>query len=169
MSGQFRFIVSAEDGAEYDDLKPLIRRFMQRMEQDLGISLDWVAADHGDTAHPHTHIILRGKDELGQNLIIAPEYISRGMRERVAELVSLDLGPRTDREIEARLRLDIDAERLTGTDRRFLCEAGAADGIMSVGGRTMFEHSLRAGRLRKLAALGLAEDLGEGSGVSMPG
>jgi hypothetical protein len=63
---QFRFIVSAEDGAEYDDLRPLVRRFMARMEVDLGTKLDWVAADHRDTAHPHTHIILRGKDDRGR-------------------------------------------------------------------------------------------------------
>ena len=158
---QFRFIVSAEDGAQYENLKPLIRRLMRRMEEDLGTRLDWVAADHSDTAHPHTHIILRGKDELGQNLVIAPDYISRGMRERVAELVSLDLGPRTDLEIEARLRLDIDAERPTAIDRSLLRDVGA-DGVVGVGGRTMFDHALRAGRLRKLAALGLAQDLGSG-------
>ena len=158
---QFRFIVSAEDGAQYEDLKPLIRRLMSRMEEDLGTRLDWVAADHVDTAHPHTHIMIRGKDELGENLVIARDYIARGMRERVAELVSLDLGPRTDREIEARLRLDMDAERLTGTDRAFLREAGT-EGVVSVSGRTMFDHALRAGRLRKLGALGLAEDLGSG-------
>jgi type IV secretory pathway VirD2 relaxase len=157
---QFRFIVSAEDGAEYEDLRPLIRRMMVRMEEDLGTSLDWVAADHVDTAHPHTHIMLRGKDDLGQNLVIAREYIARGMRERVAELVSLDLGPRTDLEIEARLRLDIDAERLTATDRDLSREA--RDGVVSAGGRNMFEHALRAGRLRKLAALGLAEEMGGG-------
>jgi len=29
---QFRIIVSAEDGAEYDDLKPLTRRMLQQME-----------------------------------------------------------------------------------------------------------------------------------------
>ena len=158
---QFRFIVSAEDGAEYDDLKPLIRRFMQRMEQDLGTTLDWVAADHLDTLHPHTHIILRGKDELGENLVVAPEYISRGMRERVAELVSVDLGPRTDLEIERRLRLDVEAERLTPTDRRLLSEMDS-ERLVSVGGRDMFDHSVRAGRLRKLSALGLAEDVGQG-------
>ena len=158
---QFRFIVSAEDGAQYDDLRPLIRRLMSRMEQDLGTRLDWVAVDHVDTAHPHTHIMLRGKDEIGENLVISREYISRGIRERVAELVSLDLGPRTDVEIEKRLRLDIDAERLTGTDRTFLREAGTND-VVGVRGRTMFDHALRAGRLRKLAALGLAEDLGSG-------
>src|SRR5690606_2783352 len=120
---QFRFIVSAEDGAEYADLRPLIRRLMARMEQDLGTSLDWVAADHADTLHPHSHVILRGKDDRGENLVIAPEYIAHGMRERVCELVSLDLGPRSDREIEARLRREVDAERLTGIDRRLLREA----------------------------------------------
>jgi type IV secretory pathway VirD2 relaxase len=158
---QFRFIVSAEDGAEYEDLRPLVRRFMARMEEDLGTSLDWVAADHVDTLHPHTHIMLRGKDDRGENLVLAPEYIARGMRERVAELVSLDLGPRTDLEIERRLRLEVDAERLTSIDRRLLrsVEAGRT---VEVGGRDMFEHSVRIGRLRKLRALGLADELGSG-------
>jgi type IV secretory pathway VirD2 relaxase len=158
---QFRFIVSVEDGAEYSDLRPLLRRLMARMEEDLGTSLDWVAADHADTLHPHTHVILRGKDERGEDLVIAPEYIARGMRERVAELVTLDLGPRTDREIEARLRLDIAAERLTGLDRKLLREMDG-EHTVNVGGRSPFDRALRAGRLRKLAALGLAEDIGGG-------
>ena len=38
---QFRLIVSAEDGAQYEDLKPLVRRFMAQMEQDLGTRLEW--------------------------------------------------------------------------------------------------------------------------------
>jgi len=154
---QFRFIVSAEDGAEYEDLRPLIRRFMTRMEEDLGTELEWVAADHTDTARPHTHVILRGKDDRGENLVIAPEYIAHGMRERVCELVSLDLGPRTDREIEARLRLDVEAERLTAIDRRLL-RAADDEGIVAAGAGSMFERSLQAGRLRKLAALGLTEE-----------
>src|SRR5882724_1558569 len=60
---QFRFIVAPEDGAEYEDLKPLTRRLMAQMEQDLDTKLEWVAVDHYNTGHPHTHIILRGKDE----------------------------------------------------------------------------------------------------------
>lgn len=158
---QFRFIVSAEDGAEYEDLRPLVRRLMARMEEDLGTSLDWVAADHVDTLHPHTHIMLRGKDDRGENLVIAPEYIARGIRERVAELVSLDLGPRTDLEIERRLRLEVATERLTSIDRRLL-RSIEADRTIAVGGRDMFEHSVRIGRLRKLRALGLADELGSG-------
>src|SRR3546814_20598967 len=43
---QFRFIVSAEDGDQYPDLKPFVRRLMTQMEADLGTKLDWVAVDH---------------------------------------------------------------------------------------------------------------------------
>lgn len=158
---QFRLIVSAEDGAEYEDLRPLIRSFMVRMEEDLGTRLDWVAADHVDTLHPHTHIMLRGRDERGENLVIAPDYIRHGMRERLSGLVSLDLGPRTDLEIERRLRLEVDAERLTSLDRTLVRDMDPAR-VVSSAGRDMFDHSLRTGRLRKLEALGLAEPLGGG-------
>src|SRR3546814_15211843 len=89
-----RLIVSAEDGAEYPDLKPYIRRLMAQAEQDMGTKLDWVAVDHFNTERPHTHIVLRGIDDRGDNLIIAREYISHGLRERASELVTLDLGPR---------------------------------------------------------------------------
>lgn len=158
---QFRLIVSAEDGAQYEDLKPLVRRFMARVEGDLGTRLEWVAADHVDTLHPHTHIILRGKDETGANLVIAPSYISHGMRERLAGIVSLDLGPRTDLEIQRRLRLDVDAERLTPLDRRLLREAGVSR-VITPAARDLFDHSVRTGRLRKLASLGLATRLDGG-------
>jgi type IV secretory pathway VirD2 relaxase len=167
---QFRFIVSAEDGDEYDDLKSLTRRLMAQMEQDLGTKLDWVAADHYNTGHPHTHIIVRGKclpsgpakgrnpgDDIGQNLVIAREYISQGLRERVAELVSLDLGPRTDLEIENRLRREVEQERLTSIDRGLLRDAGE-NGMVQATGRDAFQQTLRAGRLQKLKHLGLAEE-----------
>lgn len=158
---QFRFIVSAEDGSEYPDLKPYIRRLMTQLEADLGTRLDWVAVDHFNTAHPHTHIMLRGVDDTGQNLIIAREYISHGIRERAAELVTLDLGPRTDQEIEARLRHDIGEERLTAIDRR-LIRSMDSDRLVASADRDPFQQSLRAGRLQKLASMGLAENAGSG-------
>lgn len=158
---QFRFIVSAEDGSEYPDLKPYIRRLMTQMEADLGTRLDWIAVDHFNTAHPHTHIMLRGVDDTGQNLIIAREYISHGIRERAAELVTLDLGPRTDQEIEARLRHDIGEERMTAIDRR-LIRSMDADRTVGSADRDPFQQSLRAGRLQKLASMGLAENVGGG-------
>ena len=159
---QFRFIVSAEDGSEYPDLKPYIRRLMTQLETDLGTKLDWVAVDHFNTAHPHTHIMLRGVDDTGQNLIIAREYISHGIRERAAELATLDLGPRTDQEIEARLRHDIGEERLTTIDRR-LVRSMDEDRVVSSADHDPFQQSLRAGRLQKLASMGLAENVGGGN------
>lgn len=158
---QFRFIVSPEDGQHYDDLKSLTRRLMTQMEQDLGTRLDWVAADHFNTGHPHTHIILRGKDERGHDLVIARDYISQGIRERVAELVSLDLGPRADIEIEDRLRREMDQERLTGIDRRLLRDMDG-DRAVSAASPDPFQQSLRAGRLRKLERLGLADEIEPG-------
>lgn len=155
---QFRFIVAPEDGAEYDDLKPLTRRLMAQMEEDLGARLDWVAVDHFNTGYPHTHIILRGKDERAADLIIARDYISTGVRERAAELVSLDLGPRTDREIEDRLRHEMDQERLTSLDRRLL-RTRDDDGLVVATDRDAFRQTLLAGRLKKLERLGLAEEI----------
>lgn len=158
---QFRFIVAPEDGIEYDDLKPLTRRLMTQMEEDLGTRLDWVAVDHFNTGHPHTHIIVRGKDDRGENLVIAREYISSGVRERAAELVSLDLGPRTDREIEQRLRQEMEQERFTSIDRQLL-RMRDDDGHVSPSKRDAFRQTLHQGRLRKLERMSLAEEVDTG-------
>ena len=156
---QFRFIVSVEDGDQYPDLKPFTRRLMRQMEEDLGTRLEWVAVDHFNTGHPHTHIMLRGRDDRGENLVIAREYISHGLRERASRLVTLDLGPRTDLGIEERLRSDTGAERLTAIDRRLIRDMDTAR-IVSASDTDPFQQSLRAGRLQKLGAMGLAESLG---------
>jgi len=158
---QFRFIVSPEDGAEYDDLKPLTRRLMAQVEHDLGTTLDWVAVDHYNTGHPHTHIVVRGKDDHGADLVIAKDYLTIGMRERAAELIELDLGPRTALDIEASLRAEMNQERLTSIDRALLRGMSSDRSVISAG-RGRLEHSLRTGRLAKLAKLGLAEPIGGG-------
>lgn len=158
---QFRVIVSPEDGDQYEDLKPLARRLMARLEEDLGTRLDWVAVDHFNSAHPHSHIVLRGKDERGTDLIIARDYLTTGIRERAIELVDLDLGPRTAREIELTLRAEVEQERMTSIDRALLKSADA-ERVVGSRGRDTFDQSLRAGRLAKLVRLGLAAPLGGG-------
>ena len=156
---QFRFIVSPEDGSEYADLKDLTRRLMARMEDDLGTRLDWVAVDHFNTGHPHAHILVRGKDDRGKDLIIAREYITQGMRERAAELLDLDLGPRTTQTIQDNLRGEVEQERLTSIDRTLLRGADAAR-LVSSSASDAFDQTVRMGRLRKLERLGLAEPFG---------
>jgi type IV secretory pathway VirD2 relaxase len=158
---QFRFIVSAEDGVEYEDLKPFIRRLMNQMEEDLGTRLDWVAVDHYNTGHPHSHVIVRGRTDRNKDLIIAREYITQGMRERAAEIVRLDLGPRSDFEIEDRLRDEVGQERFTSIDRIMLREQDG-EGLVWATANDAFQQSLRAGRLQKLKRLGLAEEAAPG-------
>jgi type IV secretory pathway VirD2 relaxase len=165
---QFRFIVSPEDGHEYEDLKSLTKRLMTRVEEDLGTRLDWVAVDHFNTGHPHTHIIVRGKDDRGRDLVIARDYISHGLRERASELVDLDLGPRTDDAIAQRLRAEVEQERFTNIDRSFVREA-SENMLVSVEAKGPFDQAVRTGRLQKLARLGLATRLGPTHWQLVPG
>ncbi|HJP70022.1 MAG TPA: DUF3363 domain-containing protein [Sphingomicrobium sp.] len=158
----FRIVVSPEDGAEYDELKPMIRRLMAQTERDLETKLDWVGIDHFNTGHPHCHILVGGKDDAGNNLIIAPEYVTIGLRVRATDLVNLDLGPRSDLEMmRAELR-EMEQERFTGVDRRLL-QAMAPDGLVSASDFGGVEQSLRAGRLATLSRMGLAKEEGKGS------
>src|SRR5437763_7917401 len=72
----FRFIVAPEDGDRLADLRGFTRDVMNQMEADLGTKLDWVAVDHFITGHPHRHVVIRGNDDLGQDLINDPDYIT---------------------------------------------------------------------------------------------
>ena len=90
----FRFIVSPEDAAELTDLHAYTRDLVRQMEQDLGTGLEWIAVDHWNTDNPHVHLILRGKEESGRDLVIHRDYISRGLRARAQELATIELGPR---------------------------------------------------------------------------
>lgn len=154
---QFRFIVAPEDGAEYAELKPLVRRWMDRVEEDLGTKLDWVAVDHFNTGHPHAHVIVRGKDGKGKDLVIAREYLTQGLRARAAELVDLDLGPRSHQEIRRANEREMTQERFTGIDRRLACAVGE-DGLVRPVHKDGVEQALRAGRLQTLGAMGLATE-----------
>jgi hypothetical protein len=71
---QFRVIVSPEDGAELGDLSGFTRDLMTKLEGDLGTKLDWVAVNHFNTGHPHVHVIINGRDELGEDLVINGDY-----------------------------------------------------------------------------------------------
>ena len=154
---QFRFIVAPEDGAQYDDLKPVVRRLMDQAEKDLGTRLDWVAVDHFNTGHPHAHVIVRGKEETGKDLVIARDYMTQGLRARASKIVSLDLGPRTEREIAQAKAREVEQERFTGLDRTLMRQADD-QGVLTVTTVEPGQHAALIGRLRTLSRLGLAEE-----------
>lgn len=132
---------------------------MAQVEKDLGTRLDWVAADHWNTGHPHTHIVIRGKDALGKDLVIAREYLTQGMRQRARGIVTERLGPRRDLEIARANAREVDQERFTGIDLRIAEEI--VDGAVEIGAARgpgeRFERSLRIARLKRLEALKLAK------------
>lgn len=161
----FRFIVSPDDAAGMSDLKSFTRDFTRQMEKDLGTELDWVAADHWNTPHPHVHLIVRGVRDDGQDLVISRDYIKEGMRDRARDLITLELGPRTDLDIRRTLERQISAERWTQLDRQLLRDAGKTriiDLAPSSDRQPDEFHALKLVRLRKLEILGLADQLGPG-------
>ena len=156
---QFRLIVSPEDATELGDLKLFVRDLMTRIESDLGTKLDWVAVDHFNTGHPHSHIIIKGKDDLGQDLIMARDYVSHGIRRRAMELVTLELGPEDELDLRLKLAREVDADRFTKLDRAILQHS--EKGILVVSAMPPSDastHAAHMGRLRKLESMGLAHE-----------
>ncbi|ABD89092.1 DUF3363 domain-containing protein [Rhodopseudomonas palustris] len=156
---QFRVIVSPEEGAELGDLTGFTRDLMSKLEADLGTKLDWVAVNHFNTGHPHVHVIINGRDELGEDLVINGDYIAHGIRERASELVTLELGPVTELEQRRKLAAEIDQDRFTRIDRALIAEAG--EGALDLrhapaDPRGVADRALRLARLGKLERMGLA-------------
>ncbi|MCR9078563.1 MAG: DUF3363 domain-containing protein [Hyphomonadaceae bacterium] len=159
---QFRIIVSPEDGHAFEDLKSNTRTLMTQMENDLGQKLDWVAVDHHNTGHPHTHIVIRGRDGRGRDLVIARNYLTQGLRERAEELATLTLGPRRDLEIIRAQQSEVSQDRFTGLDRK-LAELERDHRIVvapASGAQKRFRSNLHLRRLAHLRALHLAEPVG---------
>lgn len=159
---QFRIIVSPEDGARMGDLKQATRELMARMERDTGRRLDWVAVDHHNTGHPHTHIVVRGRDARMKDVVIARDYLTKGLRAAAQDLATQRLGPRRTLEIANARQQQVDQDRWTGLDREIEThlEQGRFETSEAASSGERFERSLRIARLRHLESLGLAEPVG---------
>ncbi|RVD30958.1 VirD2 family relaxase/mobilization nuclease [Mesorhizobium sp. M4B.F.Ca.ET.017.02.2.1] len=161
----FRFIVSPDDAQELGDLKSFARDLMVDMERDLGTKLDWVAVDHWNTEHAHIHILVRGVADDGENLVISRDYIRQGMRDRASEILTQALGLRTDHDIRRTIEQQVDTERWTQLDRQLVRDADR-HGIIDLAPHPDRQPdqflTLKAGRLRKLEGLGLANEIRPG-------
>jgi type IV secretory pathway VirD2 relaxase len=169
----FRFIISPEDAAELGDLRAFARELMTDVARDLGTRLDWIAVDHWNTDNPHIHVLIRGRAEDGQDLVISRDYISRGFRDRAAERVTLELGPRSERDIQSVLEREVEAERWTSLDRALRIAAdegaGVADLRPSATGEDVELRRLMISRATKLERFGLAEQIAPGCWTLKPG
>ena len=159
---QFRLVVSPEDGAALGDLKPAIRELMAQVEKDTARRLDWVAVDHHNTGHPHTHVVVRGRDARMKDVVIAKDYLMQGIREAAEDIVTRRLGPRRDLEILRARHSEIDKDRFTEIDRTL--DRTAKDRIVIIekaqSEADRFDRHLALARLRHLKSLDLADKSG---------
>jgi type IV secretory pathway VirD2 relaxase len=155
----FRFIVSPEDAGEMADLRAFTRDLMSDMARDLDTTLDWVGVDHWNTDNPHIHILVRGVADDGKDLVVDRDYIREGLRARAEGLATIELGPRTERDIQAALTREVDAERWTSLDQRLQRLADETMGVVDLRPDPSAAHpdrQLMIGRAMKLERLGLA-------------
>src|SRR5215475_12953245 len=164
---QFRFIVAPEDATEMADLRGFTRDLMRQMELDLNTRLDWIAVDHHNTGHPHTHIMVRGVLDDGRILNIAGDYIAHGVRHRASELVTRELGHQSEIELQTKLQNEVEAERVTRLDKMLLSEQQEQSVIdLRPGEGATFlvrkNRNLMIGRVRHLERYGIATELEPG-------
>ena len=136
---------------------------MRKVELDLGTQLNWVAVDHFNTGHPHTHIVIKGKGEDRKDLIIARDYITHGIRQQASELLTRELGPEDEFQQRLKLLRQVEHNRFTNLDRSLLKQAD--QGILVVSAMPLSDsisHSTRVLRLRHLKNLGLVEEIQTG-------
>ena len=127
---QFRFIVSPQDGALVD-LKELARQLMRQVEKDTGRRLIWGAVNHHDTDNPHVHIVVRGVDRDGDEFRIDRQYLANGMRWRAQEILTRELGRRSEREVSSGWAVEVGREAFTEVDRA-LAEHSSPDGSVTL-------------------------------------
>jgi hypothetical protein len=168
----WKLIISPEFG-ERVDLQRLTRELLSRMEKDLGIPLEWVAAAHFNTEHPHVHVALRGVGADRSQLRLDRDYIKQGIRNVAEDLCTRQIGYRTELDAGAALTREVQAHRYTSLDRIIQRDSTANAGERSftvakeensagVGqGRRLMDQYVRE-RLIFLETLGLSQRVNPG-------
>ncbi len=155
----FRLIVSPERGGDIPDMTSYIREVMRRVERDLDTKLQWIAVNHHNTDNPHAHVLLRGKQADGADLVIPRQYISYGIRDRASDVATELLGERSAQEVQAAKSKEVEAERFTSLDR--MIERHLENGKIDVSpsrhiGYGADDRRLVVGRLQFLEQMDLA-------------
>jgi Protein of unknown function (DUF3363) len=148
---QFRFIVSPQDGAHFD-LTELARQLMRQVEKDTGRGLIWAAVNHHDTDNPHVHIVVRGVDRDGDDLRFDRGYLSFGMRWRAQEILTRELGRRSELNMSGGSEVEVRREAFTEIDRA-IAKNSSPDGSVTLAKLLAAPDGERQACLDRLQAL----------------
>jgi type IV secretory pathway VirD2 relaxase len=158
-------IISPEDAGQMD-MHQHIRDLVQQVGEDLQTRLEWVAIDHHNTDHDHVHLLIRGRRDDGQVLLIDRDYIRSGFRDLSRELAERELGPRTEEEFLVARGAAIQRDQWTEIDRALARTAGG-DRVISYDGFEAFTEAAAVkakqeiDRLKYLEKIGLAKRIEE--------
>jgi type IV secretory pathway VirD2 relaxase len=169
----WKLIISPEFGDRVD-LPRLTQELITRMEKDLGTELEWAAAEHHNTEHPHVHIVIRGARNSGEVLRLSREYVQQGIRGIAADLCTRQIGYRTELDGAEAERREVIEKRFTSIDKRLLRDAQTFDpnqesqhftvsrypAQSELGEMARFRERHDVARLAVLSHMGLAESTG---------
>jgi len=168
----WKLIVSPEFGDRVD-LKRLTRDLILQMETDLGTRLEWVAAAHFNTEHPHVHVALRGVGSEGRPLRLSRDFVREGIRHITEDLCTHQLGYRTEFDAADAQRREVHQHRYTSLDRIIQRDADRSEAAASpfftinkdpsragLGPSPALIERRTAERLMVLKSIGLAESIG---------
>jgi hypothetical protein len=140
------------------DLAAFARRFMKQVEKDLGRQLVWAAVNHHNTDNPHVHIVVRGVDVEGKDLRINGRYIGQELRWRAQEIITRELGPRTELDAARERSKEITRGGFTLVDRMLARHLSAENRLTpgQLAATVGPERAACLGRLPVLEQMGLA-------------
>lgn len=116
----YKFIISPD--SKEVPMEQFTTAFMHRMQREMGMRLDWIAAVHTDTGHPHVHILINGKtaDGLEPTRLFRKDFIRHRCRTIASEITTNIIGPRTDEQKKAYKDSSTRALRWTPLDQHIL-------------------------------------------------
>lgn len=161
----FRFIISPENAHDLN-LTEYTKALVKQMELDLDTKLTFIAVNHYNTDNLHVHLIVRGVDDSGKNLVIKRDYISNGFRFRASQIATKTLGLRTEREIRNGITSEVKKTRFTQIDRDLLAKIKVEKCIdlrkPIENGFSEFKRNVQIQRLRFLKTMQLSREIKPG-------
>ena len=124
----YKFIISPD--SKDVPLEQFTTAYMHRIQSEMGMRLDWIAAIHNDTAHPHVHILVNGKtaDGLEPKKLFRKDFIRHRCRAIASEITTNLIGPRTEE--QKRLAREKIFEALRWTPNDLNIQEAVKDGIV---------------------------------------
>ena len=117
MSGRnFRIFLSPQSNNV--DLQELTEKFIEKLQRQSGYRLFWQGACHYNTAHPHAHLLINGFDKTGKEVFFPRDMVKTFMRENARDICTLQIGGRSQQDIEREKEQELTAPRYTKLDDR---------------------------------------------------